>query len=322
MRAYGQVTEGRGQESLGSTLADYIWTEISLRAETCTNPTHYKAIGNNLWYTLGTFVEPPPHDLAAIPPRNAAGTNEVGNVYEALVGLYWLEENYDGLTDLFLTLMDLDQIEYPSWSEGQRRTSVGFLRGRSALRCTKHAFVNEGRNYGYKLYGPTPALGGVVNDRPPWLACPGGTLRIPEWEDHYQGPMPRGEHFAPPTPSTPHGDPGRGATNGSRAPTGVRPAGSSYDRPAQRRGHEGAERTPEEEEAEQEADRRRRTQHPFDPRDGNTTTITFISGQDEPLPDPDMCTVIYELTPMGESILHRVAPRSRWEHGQGHIETF
>ena len=47
MRQYGQVTEGRGKESLGSTLADYIWTEISLRAGTCTSPTHYKAIGNN-----------------------------------------------------------------------------------------------------------------------------------------------------------------------------------------------------------------------------------------------------------------------------------
>ena len=112
MREYGQVTEGRGQESLGSTLADYIWTEISLRAETCTNPIHYKAIGNNLWYTLGAFVEPPPRNLPGIPPKNAARTNEVGNVYEALVGLYWLEENYDGLTDLFLTLMDLGQIEY------------------------------------------------------------------------------------------------------------------------------------------------------------------------------------------------------------------
>ena len=102
----------------------------------------------------------------------------------------------------------------------------------------------------------------------------------------------------------------------------MRPAGSSYDLPAQRRGHEGAERTPDEEEAEREADRRRRTQHPFDLNDENTTSITFLSGQAEPLPNPDMCTVIYELTPLGKSILHRVVPRTRRERGQGHIETF
>ena len=29
---YGQAPEGRAKESLGSTLADYIWTEISVRA--------------------------------------------------------------------------------------------------------------------------------------------------------------------------------------------------------------------------------------------------------------------------------------------------
>ena len=78
---------------------------------------------------------------------------------------------------------------------------------------------------------------------------------------------------------------------------------------------------PDEEEAEREADRRRRTQHPFDLNDENTTSITFLSGQAEPLPNPDMCTVIYELTPLGESILHRVVPRTRRERGQGHIET-
>ena len=111
MRKYGQVTEGRGKESLGSTLADYIWTEISVRATTCTNPVHYKAIKNTLWYALGAFVEPPPDNLPCIPTKSSPGKNEVGNVYEALVGLYWLERHYRLLTNLFLTLMDLDQIE-------------------------------------------------------------------------------------------------------------------------------------------------------------------------------------------------------------------
>jgi len=102
----------------------------------------------------------------------------------------------------------------------------------------------------------------------------------------------------------------------------MRPAGSSNEPPAQPRGRDGAERTPDEEEAEREADRRRRTQHPFDLNDGNTTAIYFLSGQPEPLPDPDMCTVIYELTPLGESILHRVWPPAQRRRGQGRIETF
>ena len=94
MRKYGLVTEGRGKESLGPTLADYIWTEISVRATTCTNPVHYKAIGNFLWYTLGAFVEPLPDNLPCIPPKSGPGKNEVGNVYDALVGLCWLEGDY------------------------------------------------------------------------------------------------------------------------------------------------------------------------------------------------------------------------------------
>ena len=320
MRVYGRETEGRAQESLGSTLADYIWTEISLRAETCTNPIHYKAIGNNLWYTLGEFVEPPPHDLPGIPFKNGAGTNEVGNVYEALVGLYWLEENYDRLTDLFLTLMDLDQIEHPSWREGQRRTSVGYLRGASAVRCTMHVFVNEGRSYGYSYNGPAPALGSVVIDRPPWLAQPGGTLHIPEWHNTYQGPMPKGEHFAPPTPGEPQGRPERSAAIYSHPPAGAQQAGSSSDPPAQPRGHSGADREPDEEEERREADRRSRIQQPYDLNDGNTTAITFLSGQPEPLPDPTMRTLIFKLTPLGDSVLYRIVPPGQRGRGQERTE--
>ena len=74
--------------------------------------------------------------------------------------------------------------------------------------------------------------------------------------------------------------------------------------------------------AELEADRRHRTRHPFDPKDKDTIILGFIQGHEVPSPIPDKCTVIYMLTPLGEEILHRVVPRSRWPLGHGHIERF
>ena len=105
--------EGRGVEAFGSTLADYIFTEISVRASTCGDDAHYKAIDNGLWYLLGKFAEPPSsHTYPCLPPGTGQGRNQTGNVYEALVGPYWLAGQTQALVDLFLTLMDLDQIEY------------------------------------------------------------------------------------------------------------------------------------------------------------------------------------------------------------------
>ena len=197
---YGHIPEGRGTETLGSTLADYIWTEISVRAETCQPDVHYKVVDNRLWYTLGSYVEPPPGIHPCLPPDNDHGRNQVGNIYEALVGLYWLEDNFLGLTNLFLTPMDLDQIEYAQWTPSARRTSVGFLRGANALRCTRFVFVHGGRDYGYRNGGPAPALGNVVQPRPPWLQEPGETLWTPYG---FEGVMPQGEHLAPPPPTGP-----------------------------------------------------------------------------------------------------------------------
>ena len=50
---YGRLPESRGEEAFGSTLADYIFTEISIRASTCGDDAHYKVIDNGLWYLLG-----------------------------------------------------------------------------------------------------------------------------------------------------------------------------------------------------------------------------------------------------------------------------
>ena len=84
---YGHIPEGQGKEAFGPTLADYIWTEISVRAETCKQDAHYKAIDNGLWHTLGSYVEPPPSIRPCLPPNNDHGRNQVGNIYEALVGV-------------------------------------------------------------------------------------------------------------------------------------------------------------------------------------------------------------------------------------------
>ena len=45
---YGRLLEGRGQEAFGSTLADYIFTEIFARVEACGADVHYKVIDNRL----------------------------------------------------------------------------------------------------------------------------------------------------------------------------------------------------------------------------------------------------------------------------------
>ena len=163
--------------------------------------------------------------------------------------------------------------------------------------------------------------------------------------------MPQRKYSAPPLP--PRTAPGREtprdtATNGRAAPCGPGPAGSSSDRPApggaheERRAapcspgpagssndrptqggaHEEAGRTPDDGGAEQEAARRHRARHPFNPKDNDTIILGFIQGHEEPSPIPDKCTVIYMLTPLGEEILHRVVPRSRWPLGHGHIERF
>ena len=320
---YGHIPEGRGTEAFGSTLADYIWTEISVRAETCKHDVHYKAVDNGLWYTLGSYVEPPPGIHPCLPPNNDHGRNQVGNIYEALVGLYWLEDNFLGLTDLFLTLMDLDQIEYAQWSPPTRRTSVGFLRGDNALRCTRFVFVHGGRDYGYRNGGPAPALGSVVQPRPPWLAEPGDTLWIPEWQPGYKGAMPQGEHQAPPPPPGPA--PGREmpretASNGRAASSGEGRAGPTDERgPTPGRAHEEAGRTPEAQE-EQRGPHPAPAQDLYDPQDPNTVPIFYMEGDLEPRPDPDRHSAIFMVTPLGEEILKRVVPRSRWPQGNGYVE--
>ena len=130
-------------EAFGSTLADYIFTEISVRASTCGDDAHYQAIDNGLWYLLGQFAEPPPgsHTYPCLPPGTGQGRNQTGNVYEAFVGLYWLEGQTQALVDLFFTLMDFDQIEYAQWPAPERRSSTEFLRGPHALRCSRFALV-------------------------------------------------------------------------------------------------------------------------------------------------------------------------------------
>ncbi len=174
---YGNLPEGRAREEFGSTLADYINTEISARAETCHDNVHYKAIDNGRWYILGRYVEPAPGQYPSLPADNPTGRNQVGNIYEALVGLYWLEGKYQDLVDLFLTLMDLDQIEYAGWTAGDRRTSTGFLRGAAALRCSDFVFTYFGREFQYRNGGPSPAPGAVAEPRLPSIKAPEKGLR-------------------------------------------------------------------------------------------------------------------------------------------------
>ena len=59
-----------------------------------------------------------------------------------------------------------------------------------------------------------------------------------------------------------------------------------------------------------------------DIKDKDTIGLCFIRGDAEPTPNPDKCTVIYKITPLGETVLHRAVPRSRWLLDQECIEDF
>ena len=47
-----------------------------------------------------------------LPPDTDHGRSLAGNVYDALVGLYWLENDFQGFTNIFVIFMVLGQIEY------------------------------------------------------------------------------------------------------------------------------------------------------------------------------------------------------------------
>ena len=58
----------------------------------------------------------------------------------------------------------------------------------------------------------------------------------------------------------------------------------------------------------------------YDPQNPNTALIFYMEGDLEPRPDPDRHTAIFMVTPLGEEILRRVVPRSRWPQGDGYVE--
>ena len=222
---YGRLLEGRGREAFGSTLADYIFTEISARAGTCGDGSHYQVVDNGLWYFFGQYAEPAPgaHNGPPLPQNNKDGRNQTGNVYEAFVGLYWLEGQIQEFVDLFIVLMGLDQIESAWWTLAQRRSSTGSLRGVHALRCSRFAFVRTGRAYGYANGGLSPAKGAVAEPRDGWLQKPGQVLHIEEWDKDFVGHMPEGN---PLPSSSPPGTPPPGGGSGSAAGPGGAPSGS------------------------------------------------------------------------------------------------
>ena len=139
------------------------------------------------WHLMGRYVEPVPGSQPnpCLPPDTDYGRNLAGNVYEAHVGLYWLEDNFQGLTDISPTLMDLDQIEDAQWSAPTKKSSTGFQLGALALKCQRFAFVYGGRCHGYLNGKPSPSAGAVAEPRLSWIQDPGNDLFIPEWQKGY-----------------------------------------------------------------------------------------------------------------------------------------
>ena len=104
----------------------------------------------------------------------------MGNVYEALIGLWWLEGRMDDIVHLVLNLLDIDQLELSDWRQDSRRQATGHLRGQAAVSRTRYIFVRRGRDYGYRNGGPAPAFGAAAGPREDWLAPPGQPFCIPE----------------------------------------------------------------------------------------------------------------------------------------------
>ena len=77
LNRYVRLLEGRGQEAFGSTLAGYIFTEISARAGTCGDKAHYQVVDNGL--VFGQYAEPAPgiHNYAHFSPEQQ-GRKEPG----------------------------------------------------------------------------------------------------------------------------------------------------------------------------------------------------------------------------------------------------
>ena len=140
----------------------------------------------------------------------------------------------------------------------------------------------------------------------------------------YKGAMPQGEHQAPPPPPGPV--PGRRtpreiAVNGRAASSGEGRAGPTGERdPTPGRPHEETGRTPEAQGRTAGASTQRQLEDLYDPQDPNTAHIFYMEGDLEPKPDPDRHTAIFMVTPLGEEILKRVVPRSRWPQGDGYVE--
>ena len=263
------------------------------------------------------------------PPNNAAGRNQTGNVYEALVGLYWLEGQTHALVDLFLTLMDLDQIEYAQWSTSDKKSSTGSLRGPHALKCSRFAFVPAGRSYGYANGCPSPATGAVAEPREWWIQDPGAPLWIPESVDDYVGGMPKGNPLPPPPPKdpAPAGGSPRNTANPGGAPSssndhggwrgaGVPAPGGTQDEAARSSGgHAQQGTTPVQGQRRPQAYPR-----PLDIRD--KYLISFIEGHEAPQPRPGKDTVIFKITMDGTQEFESYYPLTRKIVGNRIVETF
>ena len=333
---YGRLPEGRGEEAFGPTLADYIFAEISIRAGACGDEAHYKVIDNGLWHLLGQYAEPPPgaHSFAYLPPNNTPGRRQTGNVYEALVGLCWLECRTHELVDLFLTLMDLDQIEYAQNTHSghprtERAPQVPCEGPTYALRCSRFALVRASRNYGYANGQPSPAAGAVAEPREEWPQDPGKALWIPEWVESYTSEMPKGNPLPPPPPKAPV-PPARWGPQGRR----LRRRGTvelqrlwwleEHQGPRLRGGQDGAAHNsgPQGEQGGTPAQERRNQAYPCPPDPRGKYLICYIEGQDVPRPCPHKDTVIFKITADGTQRFEAFYPLTRERLGNAFVETF
>ena len=82
---------------------------------------------------------------------------------------------------------------------------------------------------------------------------------------------------------------------------------------------EDAGRTPKAQGGTAETDTQGKLQD-FDPLGPHILPIYYRQGDLEPWPDPDRNCAFIMVTPLGEEVIKRLVPRSRWPQGNGYVE--
>ena len=316
---YGHIPEGRGAEAFGSTLADNIFTEVSVRAETCRPDVHYKVVDNRLWHTLGSYVEPPPESTrASRRTTSTGGTKWETSTRRSSACIGWRT-----------TSLASRGFSSPSWTWTRPSTPIGRRRpGGPPLGSSEEPMLAGAPSTCSSTEGePT-----VDPHRrwEPWQSpdCLGSRIQArlsgsPNGRTGSRAPCPR-ESSCPRPPRlarrrAPRG-PGRPPTTsrlrlavtGGLCPRthGAPPQGGPARVPGARLGPR----------KEQQGPMPRASCRFSTTRRARTFSHLLHARRLGAPAQPRQELRFHHVTPLGEEVIKRLVPRTRWPHGNGYVE--